>query len=164
MSNSGTNCREKIQILGRAELILTSTYHGENWSVLLGKRVIAFPSRRSSTVSGAKSPCAYRLIGRGTRPAIHAAITTSMTAVANRRARRKPGVGAAAGAGPRSLMRGSPPQSRMRCSVLRSPNWSTTMSMLAFWNWYWNWTMLPVYELWSVMTLPWTRYVPESII
>lgn len=123
MSNSGTNSPEKMQILGRAELILTSTYHWENWSVLLGKRVIAFPFSTKFYRLGREIPLCLpidweRNAARDTRGHHHQYDGRGEQARPQKTGRGR----AAAGAAPGSLLRGSPPQSRMRCSVLRSPN------------------------------------------
>ena len=38
--NSGNNVAETIKLLGSAEIIITNSYHGAYWGILLGKKVI----------------------------------------------------------------------------------------------------------------------------
>lgn len=43
MTNECNDFKAVLDFLGSGETVLTSSYHGAYWSILLGKRVIAFP-------------------------------------------------------------------------------------------------------------------------
>jgi hypothetical protein len=43
MDNTVSSFKRVIEFLASAEIILTSTFHGAYWGLLLGKRVLAFP-------------------------------------------------------------------------------------------------------------------------
>lgn len=43
MENEGVGFEDIIDFLGSAETVITSSYHGAYWSILLGRRVIVFP-------------------------------------------------------------------------------------------------------------------------
>ena len=54
--NSGSNIDQTIELLGSANIILTNSYHGAYWGVLLGKKVIVVEPWSSKFLSMKHAP------------------------------------------------------------------------------------------------------------
>jgi hypothetical protein len=54
--NSGSNIDQTIELLGSANIILTNSYHGAYWGVLLGKKVIVVDAWSSKFLSMKHTP------------------------------------------------------------------------------------------------------------